>query len=231
MKLNVIACLIAMLALVSCNSQKQDANKGADAGKTPTTKTADSKTAADKGKIKTMAIGKAAPLPDLKMQDISGKQVSIKDLKKDNGLLVVFSCNTCPFVIDWEDRYPMMDEYCKKNNIGMVVVNPNEAKREGDDSHIKMVVHAKEKGYSFPYVIDKNHQLADACGATRTPELFLFDKDLKLRYNGAIDDSQKDKGKVKDFYIQKAMENMVSGKPIDPSKTKSIGCTIKRIQA
>ncbi len=202
--------------------------------KTETTTTkapeaAPAKPVADKDGLVQLNIGDAAPMTDYKMKDISGKELSMADVKKDNGLLVMFSCNTCPYVIAWEDRYPKVADYCEKNNIGLLVVNSNEARRDGDDSMDEMKKHAEEAKYNFPYVIDVNHQLADAIGAKKTPDLFLFDKEMKLAYKGAIDDSQDASG-VENFFVKTAMENMATGKPIDPNTTKAVGCTIKRIK-
>src|SRR5690242_11277771 len=89
-------------------------------------------------KYEMLAVGKKAPKTDVKMMDISGKKVSLSDIKKENGLLVIFSCNTCPFVLAWENRYPALGEQCTKNKIGMVLVNSNEARRKGDDSMDEM---------------------------------------------------------------------------------------------
>ncbi len=175
-------------------------------------------------------IGDVVPLTDYKMTGIDGETVTIADAKGENGVLLLFSCNTCPYVIAWEDRYNMIAEHCKANNVGLIVVNSNEAKRQGDDSMEAMKQHAEELKYDFAYVIDTNHQLADAIGAKKTPDLFLFDKDLKLVYKGAIDDNMRNPEKVEDFYIKNAVENMVKGETIDPSVTKAIGCTIKRIK-
>jgi len=216
-----VLCICVLFA--ACNNSGTTSDAAADQG---------DKKELKKGTNKAMVQlqnGDAAPLMGYKMVGIDGKQYSLTDSKASNGLLVLFSCNTCPFVIDWEDRYAEMADFCASNNVGTIVVNSNEAKRDGDDSLEKMKAHAKEKGYNFKYVVDKNHKLADAFGATRTPEIFLFDKDMKLAYNGAIDDSQKDKTKVEKAYIKNAVRNMVAGKPINPNKTKSIGCTIKRV--
>lgn len=181
--------------------------------------------------IEPISIGTPAPKTDLKMMDISGKEISISEIKKDNGLLVIFSCNTCPFVIAWEDRYPGLAEMCEKNNIGMALVNSNEAKRKGDDSLDEMKKHAREKNYHCFYSLDENSVLANAFGAKSTPHVFLFDKDLKLAYRGAIDDTEGKEKQPKDHYLIDAIVNMTSGKTIAPNDTKAVGCSIKRAKA
>lgn len=175
-----------------------------------------------------LEIGKKAPGTDIKMKDISGKDLSLKEIKGENGLLVIFSCNTCPWVINWQDRYNDLHEFARKNNVGMVAVNSNEAQRSEEDSFEAMKSHAKEYNYTFNYVVDTNSELADVFGATRTPHVFLFDKDMQLVYRGAIDDNAKDKSAVAKPYLKDAIENMIQSRDINPATTRSLGCTIKR---
>lgn len=231
MKSTFIYLLSSIIFLTACNNASDTTTVEEKKVDSKVTQVKQAEKPGTKKVFENLALGTELPAADIKMEDISGKSYALADLKKDNGLLVVFSCNTCPFVLDWEDRYPTVAEYCQASNIGFVVVNPNEAKRSGDDSLEAMKKHAEEKSYNFPYVVDKNHQIADAFGATRTPELFLFDKDGKLSYKGALDDSQKDAEKVENFYIKNAVDKMMAGEPIDPSITKSIGCTIKRLKS
>ncbi|MDG2343532.1 MAG: redoxin domain-containing protein, partial [Flavobacteriales bacterium] len=143
-----------------------------------------------KGRL-SIEIGTKAPLTEYKMKDVSEKEYSLIDLNEENGILIIFSCNTCPFVVGskdnegWENRYNDLYETCKKNNIGMALVNSNEAKRKGDDSFEQMKNHSFENKYKAPYLIDKNHKLADAFGASTTPHVFLFNHSLELVYKGA----------------------------------------------
>ncbi len=235
----VSALSITLFAFAACGGASKDVADTKTEAKAATEEVAKAaekapeaapaKPATDKKEMAQINIGDAAPMTDYKMKDISGKDLSMADVKKENGLLVMFSCNTCPYVIAWEDRYPMVADYCAKNNVGLLVVNSNEARRDGDDSMDEMKKHAEEAKYDFPYVVDVNHQLADAIGAKKTPDLFLFDKDMKLAYKGAIDDSQDASG-VEKFFVRTAMENMIAGKPIDPNTTKAVGCTIKRMK-
>lgn len=176
-----------------------------------------------------LSIGDKAPKTELIMTGIDDRSVSLNDLKKQNGLCVIFSCNTCPYVIAWEDRYNELSKICNENNIGFVLVNSNEAKRSSDDSMANMKTHAKESGYDgFAYVVDEKHVLADAFGATKTPDVFLFNGKMELAYKGAIDDNSKDKSAVEEPFLKKALEAIKAGLPIDPAETKAIGCSIKR---
>lgn len=177
----------------------------------------------------TLKIGDKAPMADTEMESTDGEMYSLKSLAKSNGTLVIFSCNTCPFVIQWEDRYPGLAELAEANEIGFTLINSNEAKRRGDDSMDEMINHATEKGYEeVPYLVDENSALANAFGAKTTPHVFLFDKDWKLVYEGSIDDNGKDAAAVKNAYLNNALNNLANGKKIDPNNTKSIGCSIKR---
>ncbi len=179
----------------------------------------------------TLAIGSKAPLVEYKMQSTFGEETNLNSIKKSKGTLVIFSCNTCPFVIAWEDRYPQLAELSNRTNVGMVLINSNEAKREGDDSLEEMKQHAKEKGYaSIAYLVDENSKLANAFGAKTTPHVFLFDQDWKLVYEGAIDDNHKNKEEVKSKYLESALTNLSNGEVIDPNDTQAIGCSIKRVR-
>lgn len=176
-----------------------------------------------------LPIGSALPKAELKMKDISGKEVSFKDAMRKNGLLVMFTCNTCPVVHKYESRTV---EVCKKaldNNVGVILLNPNEAYREKGDSYDDMKKYAEKLGYSWNYVLDNNSTMADEFGATRTPEAFLFDKDGKLVYHGAIDDNSNGPDQVTRKHLSIAIEESAGGKAISTKNTKSVGCTIKRL--
>lgn len=178
-----------------------------------------------------LEIGKPLPGADIKMMDVSGKEVSLADSKGENGLLVIFSCNTCPYVKLSESRIKELGTVTKQNKVGMIVINSNEAQRSEEDSFDAMKNYAKAQGYTFSYVLDKNSAVANAFGATRTPHCFLFDKAGKLAYRGAIDDNIKDPNDAKEHYLKDAVIAVATGKPVKTSSTKSVGCTIKRVDA
>ena len=112
----------------------------------------------------------------------------------------------------------------------MVAINSNEAKRQGDDSMEEMKKHAKAKDYNFSYVVDEKSELAKAFGATKTPQVFLFDKNMKLAYTGAIDDNMESAKDIKHEYLKDAIGMMMAGKPVDPNTTRAIGCSIKKVK-
>jgi thioredoxin-related protein len=175
-----------------------------------------------------LPIGSSLPKTEVKMKDISGKEVSFKDAMKENGLLVMFSCNTCPVVHKYESRTV---ESCKKaldKKIGVILLNSNEAYREKGDSYSDMKVYAGKLGYSWNYVVDENSAMADAFGAVRTPEVFLFDKSGKLVYHGAIDDNSNGPDEVTRKHLSIAMDELTGGKDVSTKETRSVGCGIKR---
>lgn len=175
-----------------------------------------------------LPIGSEMPKADLKMKDVSGKEVSMKDALKEKGVLVMFSCNTCPYVVKNQERTISISEYALKMNVGVIVLNSNEALRNDDDSYNDMKAYAKEQHYRWNYVVDSNHEVADAFGANRTPECFLFDKNLKLVYHGAIDDNPSDASAVSRNHLKEAITELVNSKDVSVKETKSVGCTIKR---
>ena len=179
-------------------------------------------------------IGDKAPLTSYDMKATNGNMYSLEKMVKENGLLVVFSCNTCPFVVGnhknegWQGRYNMLQQICDKNKVGMVLVNSNEGKRADEDSYEAMVKHAKDQNYSSLYVMDSNSKLANGFSANTTPHVYLLDSDMTLRYTGAIDDNVKNSKEVKTFYVKDAISHLANGMKIDPTTTKNIGCSIKR---
>jgi thioredoxin-related protein len=179
--------------------------------------------------IDELPIGGQLPKADVKMKDISGKEITLKDAKKANGILVMFSCNTCPYVVKNQDRTREICKYALDNNIGVVLINSNEGQRSSDDSYDAMKKYAEANGYKWYYVVDKNSELADAFGANRTPENFLFNKDGKLIYHGAIDDNPGDAGSVGRKHLHEAIGEMLNGKDVSVKTSRSVGCTIKRV--
>ncbi|MBX2888086.1 MAG: thioredoxin family protein [Ferruginibacter sp.] len=175
-----------------------------------------------------LPIGSKLPEADLKMKDISGNEMTMKSIAKKNGLLVMFSSNGCPYVIKNEQRTLTIAEYALRNNIGVVLLNSNEAQRNEDDSFEAMKNYAKSLQYRWPYLLDENSVVANAFDAKRTPEVFLFNRDLTLVYHGAIDDNPADELAVTRQHLREAINEMVNEKSITVKETKGIGCIIMR---
>ncbi len=176
-----------------------------------------------------LPIGSTMPKANMQMQDISGNKLTLVDAKKTNGLLVMFSCNTCPYVINNQPRTKEIAAFAEENNIGIILVNSNEAQRNDDDSFAAMKQYAKQQAYKWYYVVDNGSELADAFGAKRTPECFLFNKTDKLVYHGAIDDNPGgEANEVGRKHLKEAMNEMLSNKDVSVKTSRSVGCNIKR---
>lgn len=170
-------------------------------------------------------IGDAIPQADVKMKGVAGKEVALTDVKGNKGTLVIFSCQHCPFVKAWDARIAALgNEYAKKG-VGVIQINSNDPAVAGDTLEV-MQAQAKQQGYEFAYVMDATSGVAKAFGATRTPEVFLFDAAGKLAYHGAVDDN-KNAGKAKTHYLKDALEAVVAGKDVATKETKAVGCGIK----
>jgi thioredoxin-related protein len=176
-------------------------------------------------------LGLSAPIPmaDEKMKDISGKDVSLNSVKTAKGLLVIFSCNECPYVKLSETRIKEISDNCLKLGIGCIIINSNEGQRAEEDSFDAMVKYAATQKFSCSYAVDVNSKLADAFGATRTPQCFLFNS-KGLIYKGAIDDNVKDPVAAKAHYLKDAIDALAKNETPKLQETKSIGCTIKRVE-
>lgn len=183
---------------------------------------------------KEFAIGDIAPLSEVKMKNIDGKELSLKTALGKKGVLVVFSCNTCPFVVGnetfagWEKQYNEIYDLAQKLDINMILVNSNEAKREGDDSFEKMKEHAEDLKYKMPYLVDENSQLANEFGAKTTPHAYLLDANLKLVYKGSIDNSWDTKKTETFSYVKNAVQELNENITITTPTSEPRGCSIKR---
>jgi peroxiredoxin len=167
---------------------------------------------------------------DFKLKNIDGKMVSLTDYKDAKGIIVVFTCNHCPFSIKYEDRINGLAK--KYNNAGypLIAVNPNDTVQYADDSYSNMQKRAKDKGFVFPYLVDDTQAVAKAYGATKTPHVFLLQKEGKefvVKYVGAIDDNTDDASAAKVKYVEQAIDELNAGKSVSVSTTKAIGCGIK----
>ena len=175
-----------------------------------------------------LALNSRVPKAEVKMKDVSGKTISLSEATQKNGLLVIFTCNTCPYVVLSEARIKEYTDLAIANGVGCVLLNSNEAQRDDEDSFAEMSRYYKDKNLSCFYAVDEKSALADAFGAGRTPQCFLFNAEGKLVYKGAIDDNVKDVAAAKQHYLRDAINAVTKGEIPNVQQTKSIGCTIKR---
>jgi hypothetical protein len=145
----------------------------------------------------------------------------------EHGTLVVFTANTCPYSIDWIDRFPRLAAFSQQHGISFFLVNSNARKRTSYDSPEAMQAVAEEHGFNFPYLVDEGSQLATAFGATRTPEVFLFDGALKLVYRGAIDDHSGPFERVDQPWTAVVLRQMIEGEEITTPRTPALGCSVQ----
>lgn len=176
----------------------------------------------------TLALGSNLPMADHAMEDVNGRNLTLNAAAKSNGLLVIFSCNTCPWVARWEDRYADISQIAQFNSVGLIAINSNEAYRDRGDGMEEMIRYANKANYNFPYVLDRNHEVADAFGAKSTPHIFLFNADMELIYTGSIDDNASRAEAVTQYFLKDAIEQMVAGQQILNATTETLGCSIKR---
>jgi len=182
-----------------------------------------------------MKIGNKATMLDDQLQSTKGETTSLNDSKKENGLLVLFSCNTCPFVVGtedfpgWERQYNQLYDLADSLQIGMLLVNSNEAKRQGADSYDEMFKRSEQQQYKMAYIVDQNSIMANIFGAKTTPHVFLLNAEMEVVYMGSIDNIW-DKERKEDIpYLKNALKELASHKKIKTSTTSPKGCGIKRI--
>jgi thiol-disulfide isomerase/thioredoxin len=172
-------------------------------------------------------LGADIPMKARSMKAVPDGNASIASVKGEHGTVVVFWCNTCPWVGRYESRFADIAKAFKAKGFGFIAVNPNDATAYPGDSFDEMKKQASAGSYSFPYVVDEGSEMAVAFGAKRTPQVFVFDAGDKLVYQGAIDDSPADAGKVQEAYLKDALNAIAAGESIALAETKAFGCTIK----
>jgi len=173
----------------------------------------------------TLKIGSNAPGFDL--PNIDGKRYSLNSLADKKALIIIFSCNHCPYVQAYEGRIKQIQDEYKDKGVTVVAINSNEDKNYPDDSFENMKKRAAEQKFNFLYLRDEDQSVARAYDATHTPEIFLFDKERKLAFHGKIDDNWQEPNKVQNHYLKNSLDELLTGKEISVPETFTIGCTIK----
>ncbi len=180
--------------------------------------------------LESLNIPLGTKMPDFELKDPYGKLYKSGEMYGDKGLLVIFTCNHCPYAIAVWERVVKLSKYAKKLGINTVAVNPNAPNPAyPEDSPEKMKEKIKELGIDFPYLVDETQEVAKAFKAQCTPDIYLFDKDHRLVYHGRIDDNWQDESKVKREELKEAIEKLSKGEQIPENQYPSIGCSIKWI--
>ncbi len=167
--------------------------------------------------------------PDFKLKNIDNQWVSLNDYADQKGVIVVFTCNHCPYAKLYEARLVALQKEFGPKQFPVVAINPNDSTIVAEDSFSKMVSNAAEKKFNFPYLLD-DVQLFKKYGATRTPHIYLLKnegKHFSVAYIGAIDDNAQDANDVETQYLSNAIQSLIKGNKPELAETKAVGCTIK----
>lgn len=168
---------------------------------------------------------------DFYLRNVDKEMVSMKDYDQAKGFIIIFTCNTCPFSVANEDRIIALDQKYKNLGYPVIAINPNNPLSQPGDSFKAMQQRAKEKWFTFPYLEDNNQEVYPMYGATKTPHVYLLQKNKEekyiVKYVGAIDNSSRDANAVTEKYLENAVDALLMGKKIQVKETKAIGCSIK----
>ena len=167
---------------------------------------------------------------DFSLKNIDNSMVSLADYKDAKGFIVTFTCNTCPFAVLYEDRIQALNEKYASQGYPVIAIMPNNTDVKPGDNMQAMKKRAEEKGFTFPYLIDKGQKVYPKFGATKTPHIYVLEKTKKgnvVKYIGAIDDNHEDASAVKIKFIENAVDALLKGEEVMQKETKAIGCSIK----
>ena len=167
---------------------------------------------------------------DFKLINVDDRYVSLSDFKQAKGFIVIFTCNHCPYAKAYEDRIIALDKKYKPLGYPVIAINPNDPLVQPQDSMDEMKIRAKEKGFTFPYLLDEGQKIYPKYGATKTPHVFILKKEKSnniVKYIGAIDNNYEDPTDVNHYYVEDAVNALLKNQEVKEKKTVAIGCTIK----
>ena len=165
---------------------------------------------------------------DFSLKNVDGKMVSLSDYPAAKGFIVVFTCNHCPYAQMYEKRIIELHKKYAKKGYPVIAINPNDPEVVPEDNFESMQKLSNNKKYPFAYLFDEGQKVYPKFGATRTPHVFILDKNKVVKYIGAIDDNAKDETAVQIRYVEDAIAAIESGKDPNPNTTKAVGCSIKK---
>lgn len=167
---------------------------------------------------------------DFKLKNVDGNMVSLADYNDAKGYIVIFTCNHCPYSVAYEDRIIALDKEYKEKGYPVIAINPNNPESYPSDDFENMKIRAKEKGFTFPYLLDDGQKIFPQYGAKKTPHVFVLEKTEKgneVKYIGAIDNNYQDEASANEKYVRQAVDALIDGKDVPVKETKAIGCSIK----
>lgn len=223
MKIAGVMIPIIALMLSACSSNQD--KTASEESRTDSEQTATAEKAASKDGY---AIGDIAT--DFSLKNVDGSMVSLADYDDAKGYIVIFTCNHCPYSVANEDRIIELDKKYKGLGYPVIAINPNDPTKYEADSYENMIVRAKDKGFTFPYLFDDGQTIYPQYGATKTPHVFVLQKvdgGNRVEYIGAIDDNVKDADAVETKFVEDAVDALLANKKPEVTETKAIGCSIK----
>lgn len=167
---------------------------------------------------------------DFSLENIDGKLVSLSDYINAKGFIVIFTCNTCPYAVAYEDRIVALDKKYASKGYPVIAIMPNNTDVKPGDNMEAMKARARAKGFTFPYLMDKGQKIYPQYGATKTPHVYILEKTRKgneVKYIGAIDDNYKDSALVTTKYVEDVVDTLLDGGDVKVKETRAIGCSIK----
>ncbi len=218
-KLKLLLPFVVGLALISCKQEPKEGKSELQVEETTTQEVVE---------VSGYGIGDIAT--DFSLKNIDDQNVSLSDYADAKGFIVIFTCNHCPYAVAYEDRIVALDKKYKEQGYPVIAINPNDPAKQPEDSFDLMKIRAKDKGFTFPYLVDEGQKIYPQYGATKTPHVFVLqrtDNGNVVQYIGAIDDNHDDASAVTEKYVENAVDALLAGNEVAVKETKAIGCTIK----
>lgn len=221
---HAVGGLVGLALLVGCAEKKASPAPDQPAEAPPGQAAAQERAPRVQGPL---PLGTELPSADVEMEGVDGETITLGGIAGEKGTLVVFTCNHCPYAQAWEERIAEIANAWSKKGFGVALVNPNDPSKYAEDGFEAMKERAEKLGLEVPYVVDATSDVARAYGATKTPEVYLFDADRKLVYHGAVDDNAKNPEEVEAAWLKDALEAVASNEDVPMAETKAVGCSIK----
>ena len=224
MKSIIYSSVVALLAVVSFSSCHDSAGQSKNSEHNVLA-------AVSEKQSSTYGYGIGDEATNFNLKNVDGNMVSLSDYPEAKGFIVIFTCNTCPYAVASEERIVALDKEFKGKGYPVIAINPNNPKVQPDDTFEKMQKKAKSAGFTFPYLYDESQSIHASYGATKTPHVYLLQKEADknvVKYIGAIDDNVRSADAVKERFLANAVNELLAGKEVTVKETKAIGCSVKQ---